>query len=347
MESRHAQRKNEHLSLAAKYYDEAHCNHYFDQVRLIHDSLPEIATDDVDMHVQLADDLEIEQPFYIEAMTGGSEQAYKINQQLARLAKKHHLAMATGSLSIISKDPAAFSSFDVVREENPDGIVFANLSATASSELAREVIDMLHADALELHVNAAQELIMPEGDRDFNWLDNIQSLVSELDVPVIVKEVGFGMSKTTIAKLQTHDVHLINVSGRGGTNFAAIENRRNHDVNFTSLLGWGQTTPESLLEAHAIRRGRTEIIASGGVVSPLDVIKCGVLGARAVGVAGYFLNVLQHDGYDALDRELTEWSTITRRLLALLGCRSFAELSRVEYVLGSELLSYAQQRHLR
>lgn len=347
MESRHAQRKNEHLSLAAKYYDQVHQHHYFDQVRLIHDSLPEMTTDDVDMHVQLADDLEIEQPYYIEAMTGGSEQAYKINQQLARLAHKHHLAMATGSLSIINKDPAAFSSFDVIREENPTGVVFANLSASASLDQAEQVIDLLHANALELHVNAAQELIMPEGDRDFNWLDNIQYLVSELDVPVIVKEVGFGMSKTTIAKLQTHDVHLINVSGRGGTNFAAIENRRNHDVDFASLLSWGQTTPQSLLEAHSIRRGRTEIIASGGVVSPLDVIKCGVLGARAVGVAGYFLNILQHDGYDALDQCLTEWDTITKRLLALLGCRNFAELSRVEYVLGNDLLSYAQQRHLR
>ena len=181
----------------------------------------------------------------------------------------------------------------------------------------------------------------------FNWLDNIQYLVSELEVPVIVKEVGFGMSKTTIAKLQTHDVHLINVSGRGGTNFAAIENRRNHDINFESLLDWGQTTPESLLEAHSIRRGKTEIIASGGITSPLDVIKAGVLGARAVGVAGYFLNILQNEGYDALDQTLGEWQVIVKRLLALLGCSSFTELSRVEYVLGTDLLSYARQRHLR
>lgn len=347
MESRHAQRKNEHLSLAAKYYDQVHQHHYFDQVRLIHDSLPEMTTDDVDLHVQLADNLEIECPFYIEAMTGGSDQALKINQQLAQLAHKHHLAMATGSLSIISKDPQSFSSFEIIREENPDGIIFANLSANASLDQAINAISLLKANALELHINAAQELIMPEGDRDFNWLDNIQYLVSELEVPVIVKEVGFGMSKTTIAKLQTHDVHLINVSGRGGTNFAAIENRRNHDINFESLLDWGQTTPESLLEAHSIRRGKTEIIASGGITSPLDVIKAGVLGARAVGIAGYFLNILQNEGYEALDQTLGEWQVIVKRLLALLGCSSFTELSRVEYVLGTDLLSYARQRHLR
>lgn len=346
MESKHAQRKNEHLSLAAKYYDQVHQN-YFNQVRLIHDSLPEIATTDVDLQVQLTDKLSLEWPFYIEAMTGGSSQALKINQQLAQLAAKHHLAMASGSLSIINKDPAAFASFDVIRQEDPTGIIFANLSANASLDQAQQAIDLLQADALELHINAAQELIMPEGDRNFDWLDNIQSLVSELDIPVIVKEVGFGMSKTTIAKLQTHNVELINVSGRGGTNFAAIENRRNHEIDFSSLLNWGQTTPESLLEAHSIRRGKTKIIASGGITSPLDVVKAGVLGARAVGVAGYFLNVLQHDGYDALDQVLTQWQVIIQRLLALLGCQTFAELSHVEYVLGSDLLSYAKQRHLR
>ena len=150
MESRHAQRKNEHLSLAAKYYDQVHQHHYFDQVRLIHDSLPEMTTDDVDLHVQLADNLEIECPFYIEAMTGGSDQALKINQQLAQLAHKHHLAMATGSLSIISKDPQSFSSFEIIREENPDGIIFANLSANASLDQAINAISLLKANALEL-----------------------------------------------------------------------------------------------------------------------------------------------------------------------------------------------------
>ncbi|MDD6432740.1 MAG: type 2 isopentenyl-diphosphate Delta-isomerase [Lactobacillaceae bacterium] len=343
MESQQAHRKDEHLSLATATYQRAHQHHYFDQVRLIHNALPEMAVKDVDHHVQLADGLQLEWPFYLEAMTGGSNQAAKINRTLAQLASKHHLAMATGSLSVALKEPATRPSFTVVREENPDGIVIANLGADASLENAQTAIDILGANALELHLNAAQELVMPEGDRDFHWLNNIASLVDKLDLPVIVKEVGFGMSRTTIDRLKNVGVQLVNVSGRGGTNFAMIEDRRNHQLDLDDLADWGQTTPESLLEA---RGNKATIIASGGITCPLDVVKAGVLGAQAVGVAGYFLNILIRDGATALDEILTGWRTELPRLLTLLGCRNFRDLQKIPFVLQDDLYSYAQQRHL-
>lgn len=343
MESQQAHRKDEHLSLATATYQRAHQHHYFDQVRLIHNALPEMAVKDVDHHVQLADGLQLEWPFYLEAMTGGSNQAAKINRTLAQLASKHHLAMATGSLSVALKEPATRPSFTVVREENPDGIVIANLGADASLENAQTAIDILGANALELHLNAAQELVMPEGDRDFHWLNNIASLVDKLDLPVIVKEVGFGMSRTTIDRLKNVGVQLVNVSGRGGTNFAMIEDRRNHQLDLDDLADWGQTTPESLLEA---RGNKATIIASGGITCPLDVVKAGVLGAQAVGVAGYFLNILIRDGATALDEILTGWRTELPRLLTLLGCRNFRDLQKIPFVLQDNLYSYAQQRHL-
>lgn len=343
MESQQAHRKDEHLSLATASYQRAHAHHYFDQVRLIHDALPETAVAAVDHTVQLADGLQLEWPFYLEAMTGGSKQATKVNRALAKLAHKHHLAMATGSLSVALKEAAAQPSFTVVREANPDGIVIANLGANASLDKARAAVDLLAADALELHLNAAQELVMPEGDRQFYWLDNIAHLVDGLDVPVIVKEVGFGMSRRTIERLQKVGVQLINVSGRGGTNFAMIENRRNHQLDMADLADWGQTTPESLLEA---RDSQATIIASGGVTCPLDVVKAGVLGARAVGVAGYFLNILVRDGASALDQVLTDWQAQLPRLLTLVGAQHFTDLSRVDYVLTGPLYEYAQQRGL-
>lgn len=343
MESQQAHRKDEHLSLATATYQRAHQHHYFDQVRLIHNALPEMAVKDVDHHVQLADGLQLEWPFYLEAMTGGSNQAAKINRTLAQLASKYHLAMATGSLSVALKEPATRPSFTVVREENPDGIVIANLGADASLENAQTAIDILGANALELHLNAAQELVMPEGDRDFHWLNNIASLVDKLDLPVIVKEVGFGMSRTTIDRLKNVGVQLVNVSGRGGTNFAMIEDRRNHQLDLDDLADWGQTTPESLLEA---RGNKATIIASGGITCPLDVVKAGVLGAQAVGVAGYFLNILIRDGATALDEILTGWRTELPRLLTLLGCRNFRDLQKIPFVLQDDLYSYAQQRHL-
>ena len=345
MESPHAQRKNEHLSLAAKSYAKDHETHPFDDVQLVHNPLPEINLADVSTTVQLGP-LTLEQPFYIEAMTGGSKQSAQINQKLAQVAAKHHLAMATGSASIMIKDPATADSFNVVRREDPDGLVFANLSASATREQAQAAIDALNADALELHVNAVQELTMADGDRNFHWLINISQLTRALDVPVIVKEVGFGMSKEAIQALTDMGVTLINVSGRGGTNFANIENRRNRHEDLHELLDWGQTTPVSLLEARQGRSNSTTIISSGGVCSPLDVVKSGVLGAQAVGVAGYFLNILQQQGIDALDDEISRWEVELPRLLALLGCSSFTDLSRKPFVLHGATYEYALQRHL-
>lgn len=345
MESLQAHRKNEHVSLAEKLYQQSHASHPFDQVRLIHHSLPEMALDQVDQKVSLGD-LALNAPFYLEAMTGGSQQTAKINKRLAILAHRHGLAMATGSLSVALKDPTVSESFAIVREEMPTEPVIANLGAGASVDQAKEAINILKADAIEIHLNAAQELVMPEGDREFFWQDSIKQLIDALNVPVIVKEVGFGMDKKTVALLQDLGVKYINVSGRGGTNFAAIENRRNHELDLSMIDGWGQTTPESLLEARSVKHPDVTIIASGGITSPLDVIKAGALGASAVGVAGHFLHTLLTEGDDALDRELTAWQETILRLLTLLGCHDFTELSQTEVVLSPELISYVTQRGL-
>lgn len=344
-ESRQAQRKDEHLSLATKYYDQTHTSHPFDQVRLIHTALPESTVAAVDLTTSLAPGIQLTSPFYLEAMTGGSKRATEINRQLARLAARFNLAMASGSVSVALKEPRWRDSFQVIREENPDGIVIANLGADASVQAAREAIDLLGANALELHLNAAQELVMPEGDRAFHWLDNISHLVDALDVPIIVKEVGFGMQRADVARLADIGVTTINISGRGGTNFALIENRRNHQHDFTEFTDWGQTTPEALLEARAANP-TAGIIASGGITSPLDVVKAGVLGAQASGVAGYFLNLLVKSGPAELARVLADWQAALPRLLALLGCQHYADLRQVNYVLGSDLYAYAQQRNL-
>ncbi|BAP85605.1 isopentenyl pyrophosphate isomerase [Paucilactobacillus hokkaidonensis JCM 18461] len=346
MESSHAHRKDEHVSLAQKYYNAAHTVDEFDQVRIIHRSFPEKSIDDISLQTCLNKNLILDTPFYIEAMTGGSDKTEQLNRQLAFLAAKHHLAMASGSQSIALNDANAISSFKIIREENPTGIIFANLSAETSVTRANQAIEMLAANALELHVNVAQELTMPEGSRTFRWLNNIEKLVNQLTVPIIVKEVGFGMDKQTLQQLVDVGVKYVNVSGRGGTNFAQIENRRNHDNQFDDLKSWGQTTPESLLEAQQFNQKLT-IFASGGISSPVDVIKSGILGANAVGVAGYFLHVLMTDGIDALDTVLSNWETEVQRLLLLCGVNKFQELPSVPYVLSAELNNYTKQRGLK
>ncbi|KFI69580.1 Isopentenyl diphosphate isomerase [Bifidobacterium magnum] len=347
------QRKRDHLTFAQRYYDHTHQDSVFRDVRPIHTALPESSVAAVDTHADLMQGLQLEWPFYIEAMTGGSPESLRINEQLAALAAKYQLAMASGSQSIAVKhsDNADIRrSFTVIREQNPDGIVFANVGAHTGVGRARMAVEMLQANVLEVHVNAAQEIVMPEGDRGFYWLENIASIVQGVDVPVIVKEVGFGMSRRDIERLSEAGVRLINVGGRGGTNFVLIENARNEDLDFSELETWGQSTPEALLEAQAATQKMTNppaILATGGVRSPLDVIKAGMLGACAVGVAGYFLNVLLSQGSNALDETVDCWQRTLVRMMTLLGCKSFSELSQCDVVLTGNLLEYAKQRHLR
>lgn len=342
MESAHAHRKNEHLSLAEKQYTSTHASDVFAGIRLLPTSLPEMAVSDVDVAPHCLG-WDWQWPFYIEAMTGGSQATQKVNAALARQARDHQLAMATGSMSIIFKDPAARDSFTVVRREHPDGFLLANLGAGASLAEAEEAVALIDANALELHLNAAQETVMAEGDREFYWADHLATIITSLPVPVIVKEVGFGMSAQTIRQLEALGARFINPSGRGGTNFARIEDRRNHESDFTALADWGLTTPESLLEARA-RDPRTRILASGGVTSPLAVIKAGVLGADAVGVAGYFLHQLIQNGAVGLDATLTHWQTELPRLFPLVGAKSWADLARVDHLLSPALESYWRQR---
>ncbi|RIL82690.1 type 2 isopentenyl-diphosphate Delta-isomerase, partial [Staphylococcus equorum] len=161
------------------------------------------------------------------------------------------------------------------------GPLFSNVGAHVPLEFAKRAVDFLQTDALQIHVNAPQELIMPEGNRIFsNWLSHIESIVNEIDVPIIVKEVGFGVSRETMLKLKSVGVTTIDVSGSGGTNFIHIENERRTLKDFSYMKGWGQTTAISLLESKGTG---LEVLASGGIRNPLDALKCMVLGAQAVG----------------------------------------------------------------
>lgn len=320
----------------------------FSQVRLLHQALPELALDEVDLSTNLIDGVKINYPFYIEAMTGGSKKAGMVNRQLATIAARHQLAMATGSMSIIFKDPATKPSFAVIRQQDPTGVVLANLSANATIDQAADAIKLVNADALEIHLNSAQEIVMPEGAKSYYWLDHISQLARRF--PVIVKEVGFGMTKETIKELVNAGVAGINVSGRGGTNFAEIESQRaqlaSQPTDWSALFDWGQSTVESLLEARSVDHQNATIIASGGVKSAADVVKSGALGASAVGVAGFFLHQLQTDP-DQLDLVIDQWCQTIRAMILLTGCHSFVELPRVPFVLSPRLESYARQRHLK
>ncbi|MFD1124507.1 type 2 isopentenyl-diphosphate Delta-isomerase [Lentilactobacillus raoultii] len=341
MISKHSHRKDEHLSLAEKFYQDQNS---FKSLRFVHQSLPKFALTDIDLTTQIGP-LQLSLPFYIEAISGGSPRTKTINQKLAAVAKKTGLAMAVGSQSVALNDPALAATFQVVREINPQGIIFANLGANRTLADAKQAIKMISADALELHINPTQELIMPEGDRHFNFVKNIKQIVAGLCVPVIVKEVGFGMSRETIAELMSLGVQYINVSGHGGTNFAEIENFRRPAKEMAYLKDWGLSTPESLLESRQFQ-DRLTVLASGGVKTPLDIAKCLALGANAVGIAGEFLHLALHQDADQLVDIIQQWTYGLKAIMMMTNAKTISDLQQQRLLLDESLLSYLKQRHI-
>lgn len=342
MISQHSHRKDEHVSLAEKFYTD---NDIFDDIRFVNNGLPKYALDNVDFSTRIGE-LDLKVPFYIEAMSGGSEHTKKINQRFADIARKTGLAMAVGSESVGLSDPSVSDSFKIVRQTNPNGIIFANIGANHSVADAQKAVDLISANALELHINTAQELIMPEGDRQFQFIENIQQIVANIKVPVIVKEVGFGMSKETIQQLAGLGVQYINVSGRGGTNFATIENFRRPSKDMAYLRNWGLSTIESLLESRSLDHPLTTI-ASGGIKSPLDVAKCLALGASVVGIAGYFLHEIMHKNDETIVADIKDWQYGLKAIMLMLNCQTITDLQQQRLILNPNLISYLNQRNLK
>lgn len=337
-----SRRKDDHLRLAAEQQGRPGAGgNGFDDVAFVHHALGGIDADLVDLAVEVAG-ARWSLPFYINAMTGGSEKTGRVNRELAIAARETGVAIASGSVSAALDDPALAPTFRVIRDENPDGFVFANVGVERSPDDARRAVDLLGADALQVHLNSVQETVMPEGSRAFSsWESSLAAIVAASAVPVVVKEVGFGLSTDTLSRLRDLGVGFADVAGRGGTDFARIENDRRATGDFAYLGGWGQSAVECLLDAPAVR---PVLLASGGVRTPLDVVRALALGARAVGASGTFLASVLDGGAPALVTRLEEWTHHLRALLALLGAPSPAALGGTDLIVTGRSAEFARAR---
>lgn len=343
-----SERKEDHVRLAAAQWN-AQRTTEFDDLEFVHHALAGVTPARVDLSVEMFGRT-VASPFYINGMTGGTESTGRINRALAIAARETGLAMGCGSVSIALDDPSTADHFRVIRRENPDGIVMANLGVGRSAEDARRAVDLLEADALQVHVNAVQEIAMPEGSPELSdWLRDVEAIVESSAVPVLVKEVGFGLSRRTLAQLAGIGVTWADVSGRGGTDFLAIENDRRPGGDFSYLTGFGQSAPAALLESVRpdgwVRRGDgLTLFASGGVRNPLDVLKALALGARSVGVAGSFLKAVVDGGEERLIALIRTWQEHTRDLAALLGAATAAELTTTDLLIRGRLREFCDLR---
>ena len=331
--SQQASRKDEHLELAMRLHGQDRAG-AFDDVSFIHHSLPGVSTEQVDIGTTVLGS-RWEVPFYINAMTGGTQATAAINAGLAEAAAEAGVAIACGSQHVALRDPERADGFRVIRRRAPGAFVLANVGPTVSPQEALQAVEMLEANALQIHLNAAQELVMPEGDRDFtDWSEAIAGIVAAVPVPVVVKEVGFGLSRRTIEALARTGVAAVDVAGAGGTDFIAIENERRPQRDLSYLVGWGQSTALCLLEALSGEEPvGLPVLASGGVRNPLDVVRSLALGACAVGASGHVLRTLVKEGPEALRQELRTWSEHVRILMTLLGAADVSQLRRTDVLI--------------
>ncbi|HIX70217.1 MAG TPA: type 2 isopentenyl-diphosphate Delta-isomerase [Candidatus Enterococcus stercoravium] len=336
-------RKDQHADLANAFFQAGPND--FDLIRLVHTGFPEMGLAETDLTTEILD-TKLTAPFFINAMTGGSDMTRELNHKLATVAKATGLMMATGSVSAALKDPTTADSFTIVRETYPEGFLVANIGAGSSVTDAQRAVDLFEANALQVHINVPQELVMPEGDRDFHgWLSKIEAIIHHVSVPVIVKEVGFGMSRETVQDLVNIGASAIDVSGRGGTSFTQIENARRPQQELAYLQDFGQSTPESLLEALEVPQ-IFDLIASGGIRNAYDIYKALLLGARACGVSGKILHTVRNQGIEAGIQLVEDWKKQLRMLMTLTGQKNLVDLRHVPLVFSGSLLEWCENRSI-
>ena len=305
-----------------------------DKYRFTHFCLPEVNLDEVDLKTTFLGKT-LNAPLLISSMTGGTEQAKTINCRLAVAAQKYGLAMGVGSQRIAVENPDVAHTF-AMRSLAPDAMLLANLGAVQLNyayglEQCLKVVDILQADALILHLNPLQECIQPNGDTKFKGLlDKIKQLCQQINVPVIAKEVGNGISAAMTAKLLDAGVNAIDVAGAGGTSWAKVESERAEN-NLQRRLGrtfadWGIPTAECIVQNRQ-QYPDLPLIASGGLRDGVEVAKAIALGADLAGLAFPFLQAAS-ESEAALDE-----------LIKLL----IAEIETVMFCTGNESIDELKQ----
>ncbi|MFO8077130.1 MAG: type 2 isopentenyl-diphosphate Delta-isomerase [Thermoplasmatota archaeon] len=335
-------RKDEHVRIALEKNVNASHN-YWDDIFLRHNALPEINKDDIDLSISfLAKKLDA--PLLISGMTGGYDKAKRINERLAAAAETYQLAMGVGSQRAGLKTESLKETYQVVKEfDIPFRI--GNIGASQlvmwghekTVSYVSEMIEMIDADAIAICLNFLQEIIQFEGEADANGvIDGIKQLAEDVDIPIIVKESGAGISFDVAQRLMTTSIAAVDIGGMSGTSFAAIEHYRAnlhfdrlHARGGKTFWDWGIPSPLSLVEVLDATTGKIPVIASGGIRHGLDAAKALALGADVVGMA----NTLLKSAMKSKKEAFFEIDAIVKELRAamfLTGCDRVEKLQEVE-----------------
>jgi isopentenyl-diphosphate delta-isomerase len=346
-------RKADHIKICLKEEVEAReTTSGFEEVYLIHDAIPESSLEEIDCSVNLFG-FKLSMPLIISAMTGGTRLAFKINAALAEAAESMGVALTVGSQRAALESPEQAYTFKVAREKAPNILLIANLGAAQlvrnGVEAAVKAVEMIKADALSIHLNALQEAVQLEGETGFRgFLEKLKELKHTLNMPILVKETGAGISAEAALKFREAGVEAVDVGGAGDTSWAAVEyyrakaSRNRFKQKLCEVFwDWGIPTAVSVVEASKVS-GLT-VIATGGIRSGIDMAKAIALGATATGVALPLLKPAVRGSREVI-KALETFKEEFRVALHLTGARKPPDLQRKPVVIIGKTAEWLRNR---
>lgn len=327
-------RKKDHVELTVTEGTQYSQSSGFDRFYFNHNALPEINLFEVSTNASLLGRT-FSFPLFISSMTGGYADAGPVNAIIAEFCEMNDLPFGVGSQRAMLEDESLVETFSIVREKAPNAFICANIGGVQlinglSKDDIKFLTKSIEANAIIVHLNPLQELMQPEGDRNFKGvLTGIEKLVNDSNVPVIVKETGAGLSKYVAKKLLNVGVEVLDVAGAGGTSWSKVENYRSSNKNPNhNFDDWGIPTVECLSQINSLQWERNfGLIASGGIRSAHDVVKALCMGASFTACAQPIIKQISENGLEGVQGLFNEWKHNLKIILTLLGCTSISELN--------------------
>ena len=334
-------RKLEHLLICENYDVEFKDKATgFEDIELIHNVLPEIDKNEIDLSTSVFGK-KLDSPLFITAITGGHPAAKEVNRQLAIAAENNGIALGVGSQRAACEHPELADTYSVVRENAPDCLLVGNIGAPQLN-LAQKAVEILDADILAIHLNPLQESIQPEGDLDARgYTDLIEKITDTVDIPVLAKETGCGISAESAKTLVEAGVDFIDIEGAGGTSWAAVETYRADD-RYLGEIFWDWGIPTAISTVEVTNAVNVPVISSGGIRTGLEAAKAIALGADAVGMALPFLK--NSASQEALNTFINRFNDSLRIAMFLVGANNIEELKQSNLVIRGKTREWLNER---
>ena len=327
-------RKEEHIDLCLNHKVGYRKSNGFENYDFVHEALTEVVIDDIKFGTQFLGKT-ISYPFMISSMTGGTHSAKILNENLSIAANKLNIPIGVGSQRSLLESSQYLETYKIIRESAPNVPVLSNIGAAQLVQLdditrLNRIIEIISADGLVIHLNPLQELLQKEGEYNFNGLlKKISMVKNNIEIPIIVKEVGSGISQLSARKLLDIGINTIDVSGSGGTSWAAVELMRNPKPENDYFTEWGLSTSYCVREIAKLKKEFDFIlISSGGINNFVDGAKSLALGADMFASARIILQTLDQSGINGIIELINNWFVGIKKIMFLTGSSSIAELQK-------------------